>query len=87
MPNGNNNKFWMWIVGGLVLALVGMIGLVWATTTGDIDHNAQDIKTLSVKTDSTDKTAIRLEERMIYIQGDIAEIKDELKAIRAKLEQ
>jgi len=77
----------MWIVGGLILALVGMIGLVWATTTGDIAQNAQDIKTLSIKTDSTDKTAIRLEERMIYIQSDIAEIKDELKAIRSKLEQ
>ena len=91
MANGNNSKFWMWIVGGLVIALVGMIGLVWATTTSDIDRNARDIKIMQTQTVSNDKATLKaiteLTERIKHMQGDLTEIKDEQKAIRAKLEQ
>jgi len=81
----SNGKDWLKIVGLILVILIPLVGVVFGMTKGMIDRNVGDIQTLSIKTDSTDKTATRVEERIIYMQRDLDELKAAIHRLDEKL--
>lgn len=92
MPAQNNGtrKLLYWLLGAVLTALFSVTGVLWSTTTGDIDENSQRIDTLENCYNQDQRTTLLrlkgLNDSLSAVCQDVKEIKLMLEEINDKID-